>query len=120
MSASILEDPETTCASNIDRGSSSIHEFASSNATRTKHQGWHFDMQNPTSENHSRNPRSANTNRREDRSGYVESTGNNGEVQLGFEEEEEGDDESNEQDEPGVVGEFEEEEAEGEEEEEDG
>jgi hypothetical protein len=73
-------------------------------------------MQNPTSENHLRNPTPANVTRRDDRSRYVEGTGNNVGMQVRLEEgEEEDNDEKGEEDEPGVVGEFGEEEAEGEE-----
>jgi hypothetical protein len=113
MSAN-LEGPETTGASNIDRGSS-IHKISFANTMSANYQDQYFGMQNPSSQNHTRNPRPANMTKSEDRSRNVEGTGNNGEVQVGFEEEEEEEgDEIDEQDEPGVVGEFGEEEAEGE------
>jgi hypothetical protein len=62
-----LEDPERNAtASGVDRVS--IHELFA-NATGANHHDWYFDIENPTSENELRYPRSAtNMTRRDDRS----------------------------------------------------
>lgn len=105
MISSILASLESLkiTATAVDVDKWSIYKL-DAEATGTNHQGWYFNMENPASEDHLKN-QCANLAKSNVVSWFVDSTANNGEMYVASIEEE-GDDENDEQDEPGVDGEF--------------
>jgi hypothetical protein len=101
MLASLESLKIAAAAADIDKWS--IHRL-DAETMDANHQGWCFNMENPTSENCLKN-RCANLLKRDVKSRFVDGTANNGKMHVASTEEE-GDDETDEEDEPGVDGEF--------------